>query len=141
MPDGMSADAMTPGEARLLQSVRLQLALWSGGVTLVQSDAAANPGNSGGPMLDRSGQVVGVLTAGYRGQQGLNFAVSIDHARDILDGRQATTSGSIQTGLSNIQTANPSISESDRRQQQGEQQFQQRVASAEQVAQHRPSGR
>jgi S1-C subfamily serine protease len=107
----------------------------SGGVTLVQSDAAANPGNSGGPMLDRSGQVVGVLTAGYRGQQGLNFAVSIDHARDILEGRQAASSGSIQTGLSNIQTANPSISESDRRQQQGEQQFLQRVASAEQAAQ------
>ncbi len=35
MPDGMSSDAMTQDEARLLQRVRLQLALWSGGVTLV----------------------------------------------------------------------------------------------------------
>ena len=105
----------------------------SGGVTLVQSDAAANPGNSGGPMLDRHGQVVGILTAGYRGQQGLNFAVSIDHARDILEGRQ-TSSGSLQTGLSNIQTMTPDTSESDRRQQQGEQQFLQRVASAEAAA-------
>jgi two-component system, OmpR family, sensor histidine kinase CiaH len=35
MPDGTTADAMTPEEARLLQRVRLQLALWSGGVTLV----------------------------------------------------------------------------------------------------------
>ena len=74
----------------------------SGGVTLVQSDAAANPGNSGGPMLDRNGRVVGILTAGYSGQQGLNFAVSIDHARDILEGRQ-TNLGSTDTGLASIQ--------------------------------------
>jgi hypothetical protein len=107
----------------------------SGGVTLVQSDAAANPGNSGGPMLDRNGRVVGILTAGYKGQQGLNFAVSIDHARDILDGRQ-TNLGSGQAGLTNIEPLVPGAasSESDRRQQQGEQEFTQRVASAEQAA-------
>jgi S1-C subfamily serine protease len=107
----------------------------SGGVTLVQSDAAANPGNSGGPMLDRNGRVVGILTAGYKGQQGLNFAVSIDHARDILDGRQ-TNLGSGQAGLTNIEPLVPggASSESDRRQQQGEQEFTQRVASAEQAA-------
>jgi len=35
MPDAATADAMTHEEARLLQRVRLQLALWSGGVTLV----------------------------------------------------------------------------------------------------------
>jgi S1-C subfamily serine protease len=107
----------------------------SGGVTLVQSDAAANPGNSGGPMLDRYGRVVGILTAGYKGNQGLNFAVSIDHARDILEGRQ-TNLGSSQTGLSNIQPMVPggASSESDRRQQQGEQEFTARVASAESAA-------
>ena len=107
----------------------------SGGVTLVQSDAAANPGNSGGPMLDRNGRVVGILTAGYKGQQGLNFAVSIDHARDILDGRQ-TNLGSAQAGLTNIEPLVPggASSESDRRQQQGEQEFTQRVASAAQAA-------
>lgn len=107
----------------------------SGGVTLVQSDAAANPGNSGGPMLDRAGRVVGVLTAGYRGQQGLNFAVSIDHARDILEGRQ-TDLGTTQTGLASIQPLLPgaAASESDRRQQQGEQEFTRRAASAEEAA-------
>jgi S1-C subfamily serine protease len=101
----------------------------SGGVTLIQSDAAANPGNSGGPMLDRSGRVVGVLTAGYRGQQGLNFAVSIDHARDIVEGRQANL-GTTQTGLANIKPLVPGATESDQRQQQGEQEFLVRVNSA-----------
>ena len=106
----------------------------SGGVTLVQSDAAANPGNSGGPMLDRSGRVVGILTAGYRGQEGLNFAVAIDHARDIMDGRE-TNLGSGQTGLANIEPMQPGgRAESDRRQQQGERDFSGRVASAEQAA-------
>jgi S1-C subfamily serine protease len=108
----------------------------SGGVTLVQSDAAANPGNSGGPMLDRNGNVVGVLTGGYRGQEGLNFAVGIDHARDILDGRQ-TNLGTGQAGIATIAPVNPGgqQSESDRRQQQGEQEFLRRLAAAEEAAQ------
>ena len=104
----------------------------SGGVTLVQSDAAANPGNSGGPMLDRNGRVIGVLTAGYSGKEGLNFGVSIDHARDILEGRE-TNLGIGQSGLAKIE-AGGQRPESDRRQQQGEQEFMQRVGSAEQGA-------
>lgn len=41
----------------------------------IQTDAAANPGNSGGPALDRRGRVVGVLVAG--GGQNVNFAIPI----------------------------------------------------------------
>ena len=41
----------------------------------IQTDAAANPGNSGGPAVDRKGRVVGVLVAG--GGENLNFAVPI----------------------------------------------------------------
>ena len=41
----------------------------------IQTDAAANPGNSGGPALDRNGHVVGVLVAG--GGENINFAVPI----------------------------------------------------------------
>lgn len=104
----------------------------SGGVTLVQSDAAANPGNSGGPMLDRNGRVIAVLTAGYQGREGLNFGVSIDHARDILEGRE-TNLGVGQSGLANIESGSQAA-ESDRRQQLGEQEFIQRIGSAEQVA-------
>ncbi len=60
----------------------------SRGATLVQTDTAANPGNSGGPLMDRNGTAIGIITLGITGRQGLNFAVAIDHARDILDGRQ-----------------------------------------------------
>ena len=41
----------------------------------IQTDAAANPGNSGGPALARDGRIVGVLVAG--GGQNVNFAVPI----------------------------------------------------------------
>jgi S1-C subfamily serine protease len=43
--------------------------------TEIQTDAAANPGNSGGPAVDRKGRVVGVLVAG--GGENINFAVPI----------------------------------------------------------------
>lgn len=44
----------------------------------IQTDAAANPGNSGGPAVDRDGNVVGVLLEG--GGENLNFAVPIQRA-------------------------------------------------------------
>ncbi len=45
----------------------------------IQTDAAANPGNSGGPALDSSGHVVGVVVSGIKAEygSGLNFAVPI----------------------------------------------------------------
>jgi S1-C subfamily serine protease len=45
---------------------------------VIQTDAAANPGNSGGPALDKQGHVVGVLVAG--GGENINFAVPISLA-------------------------------------------------------------
>src|SRR5205814_1465932 len=44
----------------------------------VQTDAAANPGNSGGPAIDRNGRVVGVMLAIVRGGQNIGFAVRIE---------------------------------------------------------------
>jgi S1-C subfamily serine protease len=51
---------------------------------VLQTDAALNPGNSGGPLLDSRGRVVGVNTAIIAAAQGICFSVSIDIARQIV---------------------------------------------------------
>jgi S1-C subfamily serine protease len=67
--------------AGVVSAVRV---LEGAGFRVIQTDAAANPGNSGGPLLDSAGRVIGVLCFKIRGAESLNFVIPINYARGLL---------------------------------------------------------
>ena len=97
----------------------------AGGATLIQHDAALNPGGSGGPLIDRQGRVVGVNSLTYADKPGISFAIAIDHASDLMAGR-LVDGGTTRRGLDDVLTEGR-LAESDRQKQQGESEFDARV--------------
>jgi serine protease Do len=68
-------------------------------VPFIQTDVAVNPGNSGGPLFNLRGEVVGINSQIYSrtgGFMGLSFAIPIDVANDIA--QQLRTSGKVTRG-------------------------------------------
>jgi serine protease Do len=59
----------------------------------IQTDASVNPGNSGGPLLNGDGEVIGVTSAIYANAQGIGFAIPIDRALRVA--RELVKSGEL----------------------------------------------
>ena len=70
----------------IVSALERQLQLAGNRLTrLIQTDAAINPGNSGGPLVNAKGEVIGVNTAIAGNAEGIGFAISIDHARPVIE--------------------------------------------------------
>ena len=84
-------------------------------VPFIQTDAAVNPGNSGGPLFDGSGAVVGINAQIYSqsgGYQGLAFAIPINVALKVKDQIVATGRASHARLGVTVQDLNQSLAES-----------------------------
>jgi len=84
-------------------------------VPFIQTDVAVNPGNSGGPLFNMAGEVIGINSQIYSrsgGYQGLSFAIPIEVAMNVE--QQILTSGKVQRGRLGvtIQEVNQSLADS-----------------------------
>ncbi|WP_427912889.1 DegQ family serine endoprotease [Ramlibacter sp. MMS24-I3-19] len=85
------------------------------GVPFIQTDVAVNPGNSGGPLFNAHGEVVGINSQIYSqsgGYQGVSFAIPIDVAQRVQ--QQIVATGKVQharLGVS-VQEVNQAIADS-----------------------------
>lgn len=78
-----------------------------GAVPFIQTDAAVNPGNSGGPLFDASGAVVGINSQIYSnsgGYQGVSFAIPINLAQGVE--QQIVKTGKVEHGRLGVEVQN-----------------------------------
>jgi len=96
------------------------------GTNLIQITAPISPGSSGGPVLDSSGEVIGVAVGGFSDSQNLNFAVSAEELRELI------------SSSSELISFNQFLSQTQRQNQVAEQTTRQREEKTEPQQTERP---
>ena len=76
-------------------------------MNLIQTDVSVNPGNSGGPIINTRGEVVGIVTLKITNTEGMGFAIPIDGALEIVEA--LITKGNADDVESSISAPRPMI--------------------------------
>ncbi len=80
-PYGLSSSVTTGVISALGRNLRISNRVY---VNLIQTDAAINPGSSGGALLDGEGDLLGIVTAIYEEGKGIGFAIPIEDVASML---------------------------------------------------------
>ncbi len=83
-PLGSLGGSLTDG---IISATARQITIDGQIMTLLQTNAAVNPGNSGGAMFNMAGQLVGIVNAKYTDEtvEGIGFAIPIDSAKPVIE--------------------------------------------------------
>ncbi len=110
-PLGELANTMTSG---IVSALGREINIDGTPMTMLQTDASVSPGNSGGPLFDQRGQVVGIVSAKSlgTGAEGLGFAIPEEYARSIIEQliEHGYVTGRPQLGIS-IQAVDASMAQ------------------------------
>jgi len=82
-PGGLD-NTVTLGIVSSLKRSSEEIGLPSKKVTFIQTDAAVNPGNSGGPLVNEHGEIIGMNTCIRANMEGIAFAIPINKAKEIM---------------------------------------------------------
>jgi serine protease Do len=80
-PYGLSSSVTTGVISALGRNLRINNKIYA---NLIQTDAAINPGSSGGALLDAQGNLIGIVTAIYEEGKGIGFAIPIEDVMTML---------------------------------------------------------
>jgi serine protease Do len=81
-PFGELAGTVTVG---VISALDRELMIASSKYNLLQTDASINSGNSGGPLVNSYGEVIGVTNAKISGGEGIGFAIPINDVKNIIE--------------------------------------------------------
>lgn len=99
-PLGSLGGTVTNG---IISATERQIYIDGIGMTLLQTNAAISPGNSGGGLFNKAGQLIGIVNAKSSDSEaeGLGFAIPIDHAYEIIEEliKYGTVRSTVDAGL------------------------------------------
>ncbi len=90
----------------LNRTISVEEASYYSEMTMMQTDAQVNPGNSGGPLCNASGEVIGVITRKMTDFEGIGYAIPINEAMRTLN---AIMNGELDGFVSSVSKSRPKV--------------------------------